>query len=125
MWGVAVAKKVQPVSCFEGGVELDPRVPHILIDQCPMNTTTSEQQGRAIVRIPFAWDVKVAERLHGWLLSPPAQLLLAEISLGYRCEMMWSGDCRGYWSEQAWEALLAIKRVVDQWSTGNELTTKG
>lgn len=39
-----------------------------------------------------------------WLHGPDATESLRQVSSGYRCERLWSGDELGEWSPEAWQA---------------------
>ncbi|HCH61500.1 MAG TPA: hypothetical protein DFR83_01765 [Deltaproteobacteria bacterium] len=43
-----------------------------------------------------------------WLDGPEATASLNQISSGYRCERLWSGDELGEWSADAWQAAQHI-----------------
>ena len=114
MWSIVLNKQLDDQPYFEGCAEVDPRNRRVSVGQFPMGTTSSELQGRAIVRIPFVWSRQSAQAVRAWLQQPEAMDWLRLIDEGYGYEMLWSGDFLGHWTEGAWDALLQIKAEIDR-----------
>ena len=62
--------------------------------------------------MPFSVDASDWEPAAAWLESSEAQALLARISAGHVCEILWSGDRVGRWSDDAMAALRALHEAI-------------
>jgi hypothetical protein len=91
-------------------IELDPRVPSLRVGARNRTGGGPEIWNRAVLRIPLDRARIGPSGLEETLQSDPAVDILETIRLGYRAEMLWSGDFIGHWSE---EALSAIDRLMD------------
>ena len=89
-------------------LELDPRRPQLCIGPRNLTGGGSELWQRAIIRVPLVALPFENTELRDWLKSENVAKLLNQVRLGYRAEMLWSGDFIGHWSEEALQAVDAL-----------------
>ena len=98
-------------------IELDPRVPSLRVGARNRTGGGPELWNRAVLRIPLERSLTGHPGLEETLQSDPVVDILETIRLGYRSEMLWSGDFIGHWSEDALSAIDRLLEVIGHPST--------
>lgn len=85
-------------------LEVDPRARTARLGPRVVGASPLEVRSGAISRSFFECGPANLRPAGLWLDSPEGRALLDEVGVGFRCEVLWSGDPVASWSEAAWEA---------------------
>jgi len=93
-------------------MDVDPALRRIRLG-CSLRCGGTNELGHgAVARMPFSAEASDWERAAVWLRAPEAQALLERVAAGHTCEVLWSGDRVGRWSEDALAALRALHAAI-------------
>ena len=64
------------------------------------------------MRVSFQRYGPPVDQVHAVFATPEAQALCERISVGWSMSVLWSGDAIGEWTEDAWDAAIALSKLV-------------
>ena len=95
-------------------MEVDPEHRRVSLGASFRSGGSNELGHGAVARMPFSVESSDWVAVRVWMDSEPARALLLRIEKGHTCDMLWSGDRVGRWTEDALDALRALHMAVAQ-----------